>query len=103
MPANAVALELLADTGPLAVSSANLTGKPAAHTVTEARNDLGDSVSVYLDGGEVGAEHAGSAEPGSTIVDATELLREGGKLRIRRHGVIGDDVIREIVGADRCE
>jgi tRNA threonylcarbamoyl adenosine modification protein (Sua5/YciO/YrdC/YwlC family) len=103
MPANPVALALLAETGPLAVSSANLTGKPAAHTSAEARADLGDSVGVYLNGGAVGAEHAGAPDPGSTIVDATALLVEGGKLRIVRHGVIGGDAIRDVVGAERCE
>jgi L-threonylcarbamoyladenylate synthase len=103
MPSNRVALALLAETGPLAVSSANLTGKPAAHTSAEARADLGESVSVYLSDGEVGAEHAGAPDPGSTIVDATALLEAGGRLRIVRHGVIGDDAIRDLVGADRCE
>jgi L-threonylcarbamoyladenylate synthase len=103
MPAGRVALELLAETGPLAVSSANLTGKPAARTSADARADLGDSVAIYLNGGVVGGEHDGAPDPGSTIVDATGLLSEGGKLRIVRHGVIGDDAIRDIVGADRCE
>ena len=103
MPSNHVALALLAETGPLAVSSANLTGKPAAHTSAEARADLGESVSVYLSDGEVGVEHAGAPDPGSTIVDATGLLEAGGRLRIVRHGVIGDDAIRDVVGADRCE
>ena len=103
MPSNRVALALLAETGPLAVSSANLTGKPAAHTSAEARADLGESVSVYLSDGEVGVEHAGAPDPGSTIVDATALLEAGGRLRIVRHGVIGDDAIRDVVGADRCE
>ena len=103
MPSNRVALELLSEVGPLAVSSANLTGKPAAHTAIEARDYLGDSVAVYLDDGEVGKEHAGAPDPGSTIVDATGLLRPDGKLRIVRHGVIADDAIIAIVGADRCE
>jgi L-threonylcarbamoyladenylate synthase len=103
MPSNEVALALLAETGPLAVSSANLTGKPAAHTSAEARADLGDSVGAYLNGGEVGVEHAGAPDPGSTIVDATGLLVDGGKLRIVRHGVIDADAIRDTVGADRCE
>jgi len=103
MPSNGVALAVLAETGPLAVSSANLTGKPAARTSAEARADLGDSVSVYLNDGEVGAEHSGAPDPGSTIVDATGLLVEGGRLRIVRHGVISDDAIREVVGAERCE
>ncbi|HEY2643949.1 MAG TPA: L-threonylcarbamoyladenylate synthase [Galbitalea sp.] len=103
MPAGRVALELLAETGPLAVSSANLTGKPAARTSADARADLGDSVAIYLNGGVVGSEHDGAPDPGSTIVDATGLLSEGGRLRIVRHGVIGDEAIRDIVGADRCE
>jgi L-threonylcarbamoyladenylate synthase len=103
MPSNKVALTLLGETGPLAVSSANLTGKPAAHTSAQAMADLGESVAVYLNDGEVGTEHADGAEPSSTIVDATGLLVDGGKLRIVRHGVISDEAIRDIVGADRCE
>lgn len=103
MPSNRVALAVLKETGPLAVSSANLTGKPAARTSADARADLGDSVGVYLSDGEVGAEHTGAPDPGSTIVDATGLLEPDGKLRIVRHGVIGDDAIRTVVGADRCE
>jgi L-threonylcarbamoyladenylate synthase len=103
MPANSVALALLTETGPLAVSSANLTGTPAARNVVDAEADLGDSVNVYLGDGEVGAEHTGAPDPGSTIVDATALLVDGGLLRIVRHGVISDDAIRDVVGADRCE
>jgi L-threonylcarbamoyladenylate synthase len=103
MPSNQVALAVLAETGPLAVSSANLTGKPAAHTSAAARADLGEHVSVYLNDGEVGTAHAESQEPSSTIVDATGLIAGGGKLRIVRHGVISDDAIRAVVGADRCE
>jgi L-threonylcarbamoyladenylate synthase len=103
MPSNRIALELLAETGPLAVSSANLTGQPAAKTAKDAEDMLGTSVEVYLEDGEVGAEHTGAPDPGSTIVDATGLLAEGGKLRIVRHGVISDDAIRDLIGADRCE
>jgi tRNA threonylcarbamoyl adenosine modification protein (Sua5/YciO/YrdC/YwlC family) len=103
MPSNRVALALLAETGPLAVSSANLTGKPAARTSAAARADLGDSVGVYLSDGEVGTEHAGAPDPSSTIVDATGLLEAGGKLRIVRHGVVAADAIRKLVGANRCE
>jgi L-threonylcarbamoyladenylate synthase len=102
MPSNRIALELLSETGPLAVSSANLTGAPAAKTAPEALAMLGESVEVYLDDGEVGTDNPGAVEPGSTIVDATALL-SGGKLRIVRHGVISDDAIRDVVGADRCE
>jgi tRNA threonylcarbamoyl adenosine modification protein (Sua5/YciO/YrdC/YwlC family) len=92
MPDNDVALELLSETGPLAVSSANLTGKPAATTAREAHDALGDSVSVYLDGGPVGHEVAPGNDTGSTIVDATGLL-VGAELRIVRHGAIPDEAI----------
>ncbi|HEV2779779.1 MAG TPA: L-threonylcarbamoyladenylate synthase [Actinophytocola sp.] len=75
MPLHPVAIELLRETGPMAVSSANRSGQPPASTVDEAREQLGDSVRVYLDGGP-----SGDPVP-STIVDLTGdepiLLREG--------------------------
>lgn len=108
MPSDRIALELLSETGPLAVSSANKTGEPAATTAAEAEAMLGDSVAVYLDGGPVGGAYPDAEERvGSTIVDATGLGTPGadgtpGKLRIVRHGVIPDDEIIRIVGADKC-
>lgn len=77
MPDHPAALALLRRTGPLAVSSANLTGRPAATTAAEARDQLGDSVRVYLDGGSAPGGVA------STIVDATS-----GELRVVRAGAI---------------
>jgi tRNA threonylcarbamoyl adenosine modification protein (Sua5/YciO/YrdC/YwlC family) len=65
VPDNELALELLGDIGPMAVTSANTTGDPAARTVDEAVAMLGESVAVYLDGGP-----AGEGQP-STIVDCT--------------------------------
>ena len=103
MPSDPIALELLAETGPLAVSSANATGEPAAMTAEAAEAMLGDAVSVYLDAGPVGQAYTGDPRAGSTIVDATGLESPEGKLRIVRHGVIPDDEIVAIVGADRCE
>lgn len=98
MPNNRVALELLSETGPLAVSSANLTGERAASTAQDAKRMLGDSVSVYLDGGQVGTEYAdATAGTGSTIIDATGLLSEGGELKIVRHGVISDAAIHAVI------
>ncbi|PFG16819.1 translation factor SUA5 [Propionicimonas paludicola] len=66
--------ELLRATGPLAVSSANTTGNPAAASIAEAIEQLGDSVAVYLDGGPA------SGPVPSTIVDLTgqpTILRAG--------------------------
>jgi len=73
-PNHPVALELLAACGPLAVTSANLSGGPSALDETEAQAFFGDAVAVYLRGVAPG----GAA---STIVDLTEedplTLREG--------------------------
>lgn len=103
MPSHPIALELLRETGPLAVSSANLTGEPAAMTATEAEEMLGDAVAVYLEAGRAGEEYPDAAAgTGSTIVDATALEHPDGKLRFLRHGVIPDAAIIEVVGADRC-
>jgi L-threonylcarbamoyladenylate synthase len=93
MPGNRLALELLSETGPLAVSSANLTGQPAAQTAQEAEAMLGDAVAVYLDGGPGGTV-------ASTIVDATGLSLPEGKLRIVRDGAVSADDLRALVGAD---
>ena len=75
MPADKRALALLKQTGPLAVSSANATGRPAAQTVEEAEEMLGGRVAVYLDGGP-----SPSGVP-STILDVTgttpRILRQG--------------------------
>jgi len=103
MPSHPIALELLAETGPLAVSSANRTGEPAALTAAEAEGMLGESVAVYLEAGTAGSGYpAAAAHTGSTIVDATNLEHPEGKLRIVRHGVIPDAEIVRVVGADRC-
>jgi L-threonylcarbamoyladenylate synthase len=105
MPANRIALELLSETGPLAVSSANLSGMPSATTAQAAHEMLGDRVAVYLDGGEAGIAYEAIGErPGdtsSTIVDATGVAADGtGELRIVRAGVISRERIAEVVGED---
>jgi tRNA threonylcarbamoyl adenosine modification protein (Sua5/YciO/YrdC/YwlC family) len=87
MPDDEIALDLIARTGPLAVSSANRSGHPPATTMLDARLQLGASVAVYLDGGP-----RPSGTP-SSIVDLTgdepRLLREGALSadQLRDHGV----------------
>ena len=102
MPDHPIALEILSETGPLAVSSANLTGQQAAMTATEAEEMLGESVAVYLEAGPSGTSYKTGPGTGSTIVDATGLLLPEGKLRIVRDGVIPAAEIQRVVGADRC-
>jgi L-threonylcarbamoyladenylate synthase len=85
MPLHQVALELLQETGPLAVSSANRSGTPSATTAAEAEDQLGESVSIYLDGGPCASPLA------STIVDLT-----GPAPRLLRQGVISIERLREV-------
>jgi L-threonylcarbamoyladenylate synthase len=94
-PSDPLALELLAETGPLAVSSANLTGQPAATSAEGAERMLGDSVSVYLDSGHPVPDGPAADEAlPSTIVDATDPER----VRIIRVGAIPVSEIRRVVG-----
>jgi L-threonylcarbamoyladenylate synthase len=90
IPADEVAQELLTLTGPLAVSSANRTGQPAAQTAAEARDQLAESVEVYLEDGFRPLEGA-DAVP-STIVDATSL-----PLRVVRQGAVSLERLRDVV------
>lgn len=86
MPLHPVALEVLRETGPMAVSSANKTGQPAAVTAEEARDQLGYAVRVYLEAGPC-------ADPvPSTIVDVT-----GDVPRVLRDGAIALEKLREVV------
>jgi L-threonylcarbamoyladenylate synthase len=85
MPLHEVALELLKEVGPLAVSSANLSGAPAATTAADAEAQLGEAVAVYLDGGPC------AANVPSTIVDLT-----GPVPRLLRPGAISIERIRRV-------
>ncbi|MFC4943902.1 L-threonylcarbamoyladenylate synthase [Pseudonocardia sp. GCM10023141] len=87
MPLHPVALELLRDVGPMAVSSANISGSPPAVTAAEAEQQLGDKVGVYLDGGR-------SGEPvPSTIIDLT-----GDDPRVLREGAVTSAAVAEVLG-----
>ncbi|MFC6286588.1 L-threonylcarbamoyladenylate synthase [Nocardioides sp. GCM10027113] len=86
MPDHPVALALLERTGPLAVSSANLTGKPAAVDADQAEEMLGDKVEVIVDAGEAPGKEA------STIVDVT-----GTQGRVLRRGALSLEEINAVL------
>ncbi|ABD13070.1 translation factor SUA5 [Frankia casuarinae] len=86
MPLHPVAIELLGRTGPMAVSSANISGQPPATTIDEALHQLGGAADVYLDGGPCPA-----AVP-STIVDCT-----GEVPVVLRSGAIGLTALRAVL------
>lgn len=89
MPLHRVAIELLREVGPMAVSSANVSGSPPAVDADQARVQLGDLVDVYLDAGAVQQRAA------STIVDLT-----GAAPRILRPGPVSTERIAEVLGLD---
>src|SRR5215218_5099418 len=89
MPLHPVALELLREVGPMAVSSANISGRPAAVTADDARQQLGDLVEVYLDAGPSEQQAA------STIVDLT-----GVHPRVLRSGPITVESVAEVLAVE---
>lgn len=87
MPLHPVALDLLRSVGPMAVSSANRSGRPPAVTADDALEQLGDTVSVYLNGGPAPIGVA------STVVDVTGPIPV-----VLRQGAVALDALREVVG-----
>ena len=87
MPDDEVALLLLAEVGPMAVTSANLTGRPAATTAHEALDQLGGAVAAYLDDGP----RTGGLP--STILDCT-----GEEPVVLRTGALSPADIRAVLG-----
>lgn len=96
VPDHPIAIGLLQETGPLAVSSANLHGMPAPTEAAAAVDMLGESVTVVLDSGSVGGDEP--AEPGrangSTILDCSTE----GTFRIVRQGVLPRETIAAVLG-----
>jgi tRNA threonylcarbamoyl adenosine modification protein (Sua5/YciO/YrdC/YwlC family) len=92
MPLHPVAIDLLRAVGPMAVSSANISGRPPAVTIDEAREQLDDRVEVYLDGGPAAEQAA------STIVDLT-----GPGPVILRQGPVTADRIAAVLGVEPAE
>ena len=86
VPDHDVAREVLERTGPMAVSSANLTGSPAATDADAAEEMLGDAVSTIIDAGPT------PGETPSTIVDAT-----GEEPRVLREGALTIDDLRRVL------
>ena len=86
MPDHALAREVLERTGPLAVSSANRTGMPAATDADQAEDMLGEVVDVIVDDGESPGGEA------STIVDVT-----GDQGRVLRLGALSLEQLNEVL------
>lgn len=89
MPLHPFALELLGEVGPMAVSGANTSGNSPATTIDNARLQLGDSVSVYVQG------YVTSALP-STIIDLTTP----GEPWLLRVGAVSAHAISKVIGRE---
>ena len=87
MPQNDTALKLLNEVGPMAVTSANISGQPAATTILDAATQLGSAVSVYLDAGPSAGGLA------STILDCTDEAPV-----ILRAGAVSAGQLQEVLG-----
>lgn len=98
MPEHPLTLEILRETGPLAVSSANKTGEPAPTSAAGAEAMLGDAVTVYLDAGESSSDGVAS-----TIVDARELGDGSGTLLVLRVGCISVNDLQTVLPNARIE
>jgi len=89
MPLHPIAIELLREVGPMAVSSANISGRPAAVNAADAREQLADLVEVYLEAGTSVQQAA------STIVDLT-----GAQPKVLRQGPITAAAIADVLGIE---
>jgi len=86
MPLHPVALEVLREVGPMAVTTANKVGRPAPLTAEEARDQLEYSIRIYLEAGA-------AVDPApSTIVDVT-----GDVPRVLRDGAVPFEKLRDVV------
>jgi L-threonylcarbamoyladenylate synthase len=86
MPLHPVALEVLREVGPMAVTTANRVGQPAPLTAEQARDQLEYSVRIYLEAGA-------AVDPApSTIVDVT-----GDAPLVLRDGAVPFEKLRDVV------
>ena len=87
MPKDDIALRLLDMVGPMAVTSANVSGQTPAKTILEAQAQLGSAVSVYLDAG-----------PCSDSLPSTMLDCTGEAPVVLRAGAVSVGRVQEALG-----
>ena len=89
-PHHPLALALLTDTGPLAVTSANLSGRPPAETCDELHGSFGDQVAVYL------CQEVPLPGVASTVLDLAH-----GPATIIREGSLSREALIELLPDER--
>jgi len=88
IPDHPVAQRIIRSTGPIVATSANLHSKPDAVRMEEAKEQLGDTVSAYIDSG-----------PCTLGEPSTIIWLMGGEVEIIRQGAITKEQIEEVL---RC-
>lgn len=94
MPNHPFTLALLEKTGPLAVTSANKSGNPPALRVDTAQEQLGEAISLYLDGGK---------SPGGTASTIVSFSDTAPQLHILRAGAIPAAALAEVTQMEVAE
>lgn len=93
MPAHDALIQLLEMVGPMAMTSANLSGEQTPRDVADVAARLGEAVGVYVDGGPA------ISDAGSTIIDLSRrtnrLVREGPITIAEVEQVLGAPVVRD--------
>jgi len=89
MPNYPLTLELLETTGPLATTSANLSGESNPRTAQDVLDQLGGRIDLLLDGGET---------PGVTPSTVVEITTS--EIRILREGPISKSNIKALIDKD---
>jgi L-threonylcarbamoyladenylate synthase len=88
MPANAIALELIAEAGvPIAAPSANRFSELSPTTAQHVRDALGDRVEMVLDGGRT-----------TVGIESTVLTLAGSEAVLLRPGMISRQEIEAVIG-----
>ena len=87
VPDHTIAQALLLAAGPMAVTSANLSGRPSPSTAREVLTQLGGRIALIIDGGKTPGGVA------STVVDCS-----GPEPLILREGPISKEEIRAVLG-----
>jgi len=92
VPASEIPLAVIRSAGvPITATSANLSGEGECTSALEVRDQLGDCLSIIVDGGQ------SPRDMPSTIVDLTS---EDGSWRILRHGAIPEEQLVELLGRE---
>ncbi len=85
LPSNKIAQTVLNAIGPCAITGAQISGSEPVTTIAQVRANLGDSVTVYIDSGEVG-------DAASSVVSAV-----GDQLRLVRAGAVSLSELRQVI------